>query len=293
MISEPTLLFCLGANKAGTSWLYRYLAAHPECRMPLIKELHYFDARHFGKVVAERRRIVALRDNAARELGSASGARAVALRAEVAELDEWLSVINAGDVDDQAYRGFLMTRAGQAKLAGDMTPAYALLPEAVLGRMQSLANSVRFLYILRDPVDRLWSNLRMNAARVSRDAGLVATEALRMFDAWASGGEKPVRKRSDYAGTLARLTQAIRPANLSVIFYERLFNPASMDRLCAFLGISPHPADFAKPVHAGIAAVLDAGRQAQARVLLAPQYDYVHRTIGDLPPRWRENMSEM
>ena len=38
------LFFCVGAAKAGTSWLYSQLAAHPECHFRAIKELHYFDA---------------------------------------------------------------------------------------------------------------------------------------------------------------------------------------------------------------------------------------------------------
>ncbi|MDB5657806.1 MAG: hypothetical protein JWS10_421 [Cypionkella sp.] len=31
MSKQPTLLFCVGATKAGTSWLYDHLFAHPEC----------------------------------------------------------------------------------------------------------------------------------------------------------------------------------------------------------------------------------------------------------------------
>jgi len=34
---------CVGAQKAGTSWLYHQLDFHPDFWMPPIKELHYFD----------------------------------------------------------------------------------------------------------------------------------------------------------------------------------------------------------------------------------------------------------
>src|SRR5581483_8337226 len=34
---------CIGAQKAGTGWLYEQLRAHPDFWMPPIKELHYFD----------------------------------------------------------------------------------------------------------------------------------------------------------------------------------------------------------------------------------------------------------
>src|SRR5438094_6624595 len=34
---------CVGAQKAGTSWLYRQLEPHPDFWMPPVKELHYLD----------------------------------------------------------------------------------------------------------------------------------------------------------------------------------------------------------------------------------------------------------
>src|SRR5438309_7414307 len=34
---------CVGAQKAGTTWLYRELESHPDFWMPPLKELHYFD----------------------------------------------------------------------------------------------------------------------------------------------------------------------------------------------------------------------------------------------------------
>src|SRR5689334_16087334 len=37
---------CIGAQKAGTSWLYQQLEPHPDFWMPPVKELHYFDLLH-------------------------------------------------------------------------------------------------------------------------------------------------------------------------------------------------------------------------------------------------------
>src|SRR3954454_14322487 len=34
---------CVGAQKAGTGWLYEQLRFHPDFWMPPVKELHYFD----------------------------------------------------------------------------------------------------------------------------------------------------------------------------------------------------------------------------------------------------------
>src|SRR5436309_7536874 len=34
---------CVGAQKAGTSWVYQQLEPHPDFWMPPVKELHYLD----------------------------------------------------------------------------------------------------------------------------------------------------------------------------------------------------------------------------------------------------------
>jgi len=34
---------CIGAHKAGSTWLYQQLDSHPDFWMPPVKELHYFD----------------------------------------------------------------------------------------------------------------------------------------------------------------------------------------------------------------------------------------------------------
>src|SRR3954454_19765639 len=40
--ASPDFL-CVGAQKAGTSWLYQQLEPHPDFWMPPVKELHYLD----------------------------------------------------------------------------------------------------------------------------------------------------------------------------------------------------------------------------------------------------------
>jgi len=40
--NEPTL-FLIGAQKAGTTWLWKMLEQHPGTSLPSQKELHYLD----------------------------------------------------------------------------------------------------------------------------------------------------------------------------------------------------------------------------------------------------------
>jgi hypothetical protein len=88
------------------------------------------------------------------------------------------------------------------------------------------------------------------------------------------------------------MARTLSPANLRIVFYERLFTAEAIDSLCRFLGLTRHPAEFAARVHASVPVPLDPVRAARARALLRPQYDYVARAMGELPARRRENMGE-
>jgi hypothetical protein len=43
--NKPAFLI-IGAQKAGTSSLFRYLSQHPDIRLPKRKELHFFDVKY-------------------------------------------------------------------------------------------------------------------------------------------------------------------------------------------------------------------------------------------------------
>lgn len=288
---SPTILFGLGATKAGTSWLHAYLEGHPEVAMPAVKELHYFDAKFFRAEARQIARLERERERLVARAGRADAVSRVAIDRQIDQVERLARMISTR-TSDHGYADFLTDCAGRARLVGDITPAYALLPPRLLGRMQRLADRVRFVYLLRDPLDRLWSHVRMMGQRLTKAGADARTKTLAVFDRWAEGGEAPVAVRSDYAGAIDRMRRALTPENLKVIFYERLFTAEAIADLCAFLGITNHPADFARRVNAGVSLALDPVRQARARALLKPQYDYVARHVGDLPPRWRENMGE-
>jgi hypothetical protein len=271
----PTILFGVGATKAGTSWLWDWLRGHPQAHVSGIKELHWFDAVAAGRLDASARDL-------RRQIAEAEGRGAAPAR--LADLRAWLAVVERGD--QAGYVDYLTQGAGDARLVADVTPAYALLPEGTLRHMGALTPDVRFLYVLRDPVDRLWSHVRMIARRRTREGDVTPERCRRILMRTLRGEEPEIAVRSDYAGALARLTAAVAPARLMLQVFEEMFAQGAMDRIAAFLGLAPHPAQVAVRVHAGVDMAMPAPARARARDWLAPQYDHAARVLGRIPPSW-------
>jgi Sulfotransferase family len=283
MTDGPTLLYGVGAAKAGTSWLYRHLRGHPDCHLRTIKELHYFDTLESGnferQAAAHRQRLtVAAGDT---NLNAAQRAR------RARDTADWIAVLDRRGADGPAYLDYLTAGRGSRPLVADITPAYGMLPEARLRQMASVVRETRFLFILRDPLSRLWSHLRMLAQRRAGAGGDVEAQAHGILARVLAGQEADAVNRGDYAGTVARLRRAVDPSRLLILFQEELMSLPGLARLWAFLGISARQTvEFDARVHEGARVALPEASRRRALALLAPQYEFVAREFGPLPQAW-------
>ncbi|QUS35522.1 sulfotransferase [Falsirhodobacter algicola] len=275
MTRQPTILLGVGATKSGTTWLFDQLASHPDCHLRAIKELHYFDTFAGGRW---KRQLPKLEARAAKAGGRLRD-----------DLQQWIGVMRRGRLCLRDYLGYLSEGRGDRGLIGDITPSYSLLPARILRRVASMGD-VRVLYLMRDPVARLWSQVRMDAKRAATHRTEIAGLAQQMLDR-ALAGQGGAWMRSDYAGALKRLDAAVDPRKLCVAFYETLMTPQGFDRITSFLGIAPHRPDFAKRVHGGVDVTLSQADRARALTALRPQYDAVARRAGELPAAWQASLA--
>lgn len=286
-MDTPTLMFGIGATKSGTSWLYRYFAAHPECYVREIKELHFFDTIDGGNVQRMVRRIDRRYNRLSRLQARPDARNPVGRAIRMAALKEQARVIGKGT--EAAYLDYLNSGRTTERLIADITPAYALLSEGRLKRMAGMAPEVRFVYLMRDPVDRLWSHVRMIAKRRSRTGRDIEARAGKILERALRGGEEHILMRGDYSANLSWLTSAVPEQQIHLETYESLFSDEAMRRLCDFLGIGYHPGDFASRVHEGVSLGMSAEQRARAAEALAPQYDFVEATLGRIPDAWHAN----
>lgn len=285
-------MFGVGATKAGTSWLYSYLAGHPQCHLRSVKELHFFDAIDEGRRDKQAAQFEAEREMLTRraETGAGSPEKRAERAQRIADLGTFADVLRAGD--EAAYLAYLEAgAAADSRLIADITPGYALLSEGRLKRMAAMAPDTRFVYLLRDPVERLWSHVRMIARRRAATGEDITERAGRILRRVLRGEEDHIARRGDYRAVLGRLRAAVAPSRLFTAFYEELFSDQGVARLCAFLGLSPAPAPLAERVHEGVPVPMSDAQRRAAADWLRPQYDYVAASLGPVPSVWRAHMA--
>lgn len=278
-----SILFGIGAQKAGTSWLYHYLGQHPACRPGPIKELRYFDTvSGVGRVNRVKRR---------------SQWKRLDLT-DIVEREAWLqgvekihAVCTAPDPNHQSYVDLLTDGLQPGQVALDITPNYARLSAETFRQMAELGDT-RFLFLLREPVSRLWSAVRFKIANEVEDPAEFETACRSWLD-FMLGSDKPRQFAwSDYAATLERLDTAVPAERKLVLFYEDLFSPETAMRICDFLGIERRSPDDARVVNKGLSAQMRGDQMEPLLARLRPQYEAVCARFGAaVPQAWHRRFA--
>jgi hypothetical protein len=131
-------LLCVGAQKAGTLWLYRQLEPHPDFWMPPVKELHYLDNLNRTKRHGEPR------SKDERDACFLESIKDLRMRRHI-DLDSY---------------GRLFRHKGPL-LSGDISPTYSTLSDEIIERVVDHFPNLKVIFLARDPVERAWSQLSM------------------------------------------------------------------------------------------------------------------------------------
>ena len=186
--------YCIGAQKAGTTWLFDRLSWNPKVWIPVIKEVDHFSEMYMPKTnewAREQRRTKYIDCGSPEYVGN---------------------VLNGLGKDDTAY-GMLFAAAPPASLTGDFSPEYMLLPPAAIAHVRRLSPHARIVLMVRDPVDRLWSHVK----HVAQTPENISIDLLNgMLD------QPYVLARADYAGVLQRWRRVFSADQVFVGNYERI-----------------------------------------------------------------------
>jgi hypothetical protein len=188
------------------------------------------------------------------------------------------------DRDEAQYVRYFESRAGERPIMCEITPSYSLLNRDGFARMAAIHPNVKFVFIIRNPVDRFWSQVRFAAS-----FGATGTMD-RLIDRSVTDPQVVLRTR--YDRTIAALRDEVPPDRILIEFYERLFGDDAIARFCAFAGITFRPGDYASQVNASRPGKLTPADRRRIYKVLAPVYDWARDEFaGNLPDSWRADMA--
>lgn len=235
----------IGAQKAGTTWLYRNFNKHPEIWMPKEKELHYFDEKMQSRLSLYER----LRGDSA---------QAQRWRRQVSRQFKQYSNNNytrdglLWDLNyflrrptDRWYRSLF--KQGRGHITGEATPNYSILKRETVQRVYEVAPDAKIIFMVRNPIERVWSHALMSASVGGSWRDKSDEYFYEQFDSTNS------RIFTDYLGTV-RTWNSVYPAeNIFVGYMEdvSLYPDRLLDSLYAFLGATPssNPGTIRRKIH--------------------------------------------
>ena len=204
---------CIGAQKAGTSWLYHQLVRHPEFAMPPAKELHYFDMESPNTLIRIPLQLSSrlkdfkwLKCSLMHVLNSARRCNFKATR--------WYVKWHFSNYSDDWYTSLFDFANG--KITGDITPSYSILDESDVARMHRIVGDAKIIFLIRNPIDRAWSMLQFGQ-KYGRKLALDDIEFIkRRIDS-------PTQElRSDYERTLAIYFRYFDSKQILIGFYDAI-----------------------------------------------------------------------
>lgn len=272
---------CVGAQKAGTTWLARILAGHPDVFITPVKEIHYFDyVRDLTQHLSEQKR--ASRHRKYHQRLWTQWHKFAFHRGQWA----WYRDYMKRPIDDAWYASLFKDRGGK-RFAGEATPEYAIIGKEGYEHIKRLSPGVRILFILRNPVTRAWSQALhhcratdMDAARMSRDQLIEHMEGAPHFNELGA-----------YMETIVNLEAVFAPEQLKLMFYETIHNDrqAGLAEICRFIGAGFSPAMFpelTRKFNTSQDVKLPDDVRQHLRAKFEPLAKRVKEKLGGVPESW-------
>ena len=217
----------IGAQKAGTSWLFRRLEELPEFSLPPIKELHYFDRnRKYDSphTLAHSNFLLKLCNfwwlkNLNRRLLKN-------LFQDDKKHLNWYFNYFFSNYNDSFY---LKLFEGLNGIKGEVSPSYSMLDIDDIQKIHELLPQLNLVLLLRDPIDRAWSHYNyINPKDKILD--------LAHFKSFINAPKQ--EKRSNYLEIIENYTSVFPKEQLFIGYYDQIkVHPQQLlENVVSFLG---------------------------------------------------------
>lgn len=220
---------CIGSSRCGTSFIYKQLRDHPDVWMPPAKEIHFFGkSGQRGKSRFNYWMKVHFRP-----LCNAF-VKAIIRPNKKSKYDLlfiWRYL--TGRRTDKWYDRLFQSGAF---LSGDITPSYCVMSTPEIKELYSLYPNTKIIFMMRNPVDRLWSSVKKKFGRkMGRDVSALSMEELK-----AHFNQDGVKALTDYVTIIEKWESIFPKEQIFYGFMDEIEQTPDqfMKRLSAFLEIA-------------------------------------------------------
>jgi len=280
-LKGKTFALGVGAMKCGTSWVNAYLASLKDVTASPLKEVHFFDSKFPGlkEDPTNERAFERLSSHIERIADPVKGVQS---RPHFQSTVDRIKMI----YDDNAYFDhFARICTDETKTLTELTPAYATIGEDGFRYVKDFFRSqdveLKIFFLMREPVDRLWSHFRFMAERNPKHNILVD---------WKRFIEQPrIMERSDYKATIDALDTVFDDGTVEYFFYENMLQEETLQNLCRFVGAEFEPPKSAEARNkTSVDLAMTEEIESALRTTLQDQLSYCEDRFGSaLPVTWR------
>lgn len=275
----------IGAMRAGTSWLDTNLRAHPDIWLPPypIKELHYFDQTRVKPFINNRY------------------VKHLKLRArwnkELLFSNRWSARNFWWDVNyfcrprsDRWYASLFPHRDG--RLCGEITPDYSVLSPEQVAVVRGINPGLKILFIMRDPIDRSWSQAVKTLAS-SKNRRITSVPESELIDFLYS---PQCLSRSDYLTTMKTWLQYFPENQFLIGYFDEIktYPKEFLLRVFDFLGIESSQDYITASVEEPVSAIATQHGHNEIPERIAYELARIYRSkleqlaaeFGKIPAEW-------
>lgn len=264
------LFLSVGAMKAGTTWLYEQLKDHPDIYFTPEKEIHYFANKvgienqlsHKGRI--EKLKAVLSKYHKGNLKFIGQNSEEIAWYGEFARPDH---------IDNEWYEGLFRYNPGK-KFSADFSNLYCQMEADGWENVRKVANNLKVIYTLRDPLDRLWSHYKFHTKWVGREDEVLSSG----FDGFKDLlGKRFFWVNSEYSKNYELIRSSVESDEFMILYFEDFRKDPSkmLTKIHDFLGIEsivPEANSLAKKVNKTKEFVMPDEWKAYALERLSEQY---------------------
>ena len=282
----------IGAQKSATSWLYKNLRQYDDLWLPPRRELHYFDRSPNYPTTNQLaskypiHRLLGKDPYNPKYIPRFLGDLIDSIREKDGKKVHWILRYYLGTYDDKWYVSLF--EQGRGKIKGEITPSYSILDLEDVRRIQKLFPRLKVIFLLRNPIDRAWSQIRFRWTK-GRFSDIHDVQAIKQFI------DSPNHSlRGDYVRTIEIWASCFHTDQLFIGFYDDVAtNPQKLlTDICMFLGANPekvtNPVLPTEIVNASTKVEIPVEIEHYLTEKYYPELEKLSRLVGGYSNAWLE-----